>query len=477
MTAADSTFSSPKVAFVTTVKNRVQHLRQTLPQNIADNPHALFIVVNCGTTDDLTDYVWQHHRADLDAGRLILYRVEHHGPFEMAKFKNVGHSLAIREGATHLANMDADNFAGLGFADYIADQFAEHRDIFLWSRMVQRCNAGDTCKLPRGHDGDHSDRHEDVDRLPEDQRPRVRGISGRIVVSAETFLKVGGYDEKFSDYGPDDKDMNRRLTLMGIEPREIPFRFLGAIHHGSRLRFRDYPHAEIVEYEDPPNKKSHTAVVNFGQIGVATAWRNFPLYIDPIHIDPIPTRVFGIGMQKTGTTSLAEALRILGLDCAHWPTPRWARNVWTQMREFGKSLTLERHYAATDLPISVMYRELDTIGYPNSKFILTIRDDFDWLRSVAAHWGDQNPWRHTWNDDCFTHRMHQEVYGCRNLNLDIMLARYRRHNAEVLAYFRNRPHDLLVMNLDDDIGWFPLCTFLGKPIPAIPYPRSNSLAT
>jgi len=47
----------------------------------------------------------------------------------------------------------------------------------------------------------------------------------------------------------------------------------------------------------------------------------------------------------------------------------------------------------------------------------------------------------------------------------------RRHNAEVIEYFRHRPQDLLVMDMSQGAGWYPLCGFLRTSIPATPYPH------
>ena len=52
-----------------------------------------------------------------------------------------------------------------------------------------------------------------------------------------------------------------------------------------------------------------------------------------------------------------------------------------------------------------------------------------------------------------------------------MMERYRRHNAEVLEYFKERPRDLLQMDMDNGGSWDPLCSFLDKPIPDVAYPR------
>jgi hypothetical protein len=176
-------------------------------------------------------------------------------------------------------------------------------------------------------------------------------------------------------------------------------------------------------------------------------------------------------MHKTATTSLHAALGILGFKSGHWENAHWAKAIWNEMRECGRSKTLERHYALSDLPIPLLFRELDC-GYPGSKFILTIRDEGAWLDSVRKHWShDHNPYRASWNGDPFTHRIHREVYGQKGFEEDLFIARYRRHNAEVRDYFKDRPQDLLVMDMSARREWHDLCQFLDKPVPNVPYPK------
>jgi hypothetical protein len=219
-------------------------------------------------------------------------------------------------------------------------------------------------------------------------------------------------------------------------------------------------------------------IVNWGAFGCGVAFRNFDPR--PVELKPVPTRIFGIGMHKTATTSLHHALEILGYDSAHWKSAHWAKAIWREMRRFGKSPTLERSYALCDLPIALLYRELDA-AYPGSKFILTTREEGGWIETVRKHWDPQvNPFRAGWDADPFSHRVHQILYGRSDFDRETMLARYRRHNAEVLEYFEGRRADLLVMDMDfgwpnrEDrgAGWHELCGFLGKPIPKVPYPRS-----
>jgi hypothetical protein len=183
---------------------------------------------------------------------------------------------------------------------------------------------------------------------------------------------------------------------------------------------------------------------------------------EPIELGPVPTRIFGIGWHKTATTSLNAALTILGYDSAHWISAHWAKAIWTEMTEVGKSLTLERHFALCDLPIPLLYKELDR-AYPNSKFILTVRDEWQWLESVRLHWDrEANPYRAQWNRDPFSHQVHKLCYGQKWFDPHIFLERYRRHNREVLEYFKDRPQDLLVMDMNKGAGWWELCGFLRR---------------
>jgi Sulfotransferase domain/N-terminal domain of galactosyltransferase len=455
----------PRIAFVTTCKNRAQHLKHTLPKNLADNAayeNLVFVVLDYNSQDDLGEFLRTQCGEAIKSGRLVIYSYLDAEKFCMAHAKNVAHRCGILEGAEILVNVDADNFTGPGFAVYVAEKF-EQENIFLWARMIKS----------------------GPDRLP-------RGISGRIAVTAKAFLLAGGYDEKYETWGPDDKDFNLRLRNLGFERVEIDRCYLSSVPHNERMRFKEYPHI----YSNPDYDSAfeigcstEITIANFGAFGCGTVYRNFcsdalryfrnrPEGIqNGIQLAPLPTRIFGIGMHKTATTSLHFALQALGFDSAHWLSTQWVRQIWREMNWFGRSKTLEGHYALCDLPIPLLFRLLDG-AYPGSKFVLTIRREDLWLKSVQDHWNPEtNPYRAGWDSDAFSHRMHELLYGRRDFDAPTMLARYRKHNADVLAYFKNRPGDLLTMNMDDGAGWPELCGFLGKPIPASAYPRKFKTRT
>lgn len=435
----------PTIAFCTTCKGRAQHVEQTLTRNMHDNesyPNLKFVVLDYNSPDHLAQHLMKQHWGDMESGRLAVYHYQEPGPFKMAHAKNMAHRLGLLEGADILVNMDADNFSGGGFAWYISERFTESRQKFLWAKMIK--------------DGEG--------RLG-------RGISGRIAVTRHQFLNAGGYDEKFNTWSPDDKDFNARLRRLGYEPEEIPPQYLGVILHNDKMRFREYRHAQItMGYDEFEVNNTNATIANFGNFGCGKVYKNYGT--DPIELKPLPTRIFGIGMHKTATTSLHKALTILGYDSAHWKTAHWAKAIWREMKELGRSLTLEKHYALCDLPIPILFKELDK-AYPGSKFILTVRDEDKWIKSVRNHWDpERNPFRKSWDSDPFTHKIHREVYGQKWFHEYTFRQRYRRHNEEVYSYFNNGcAPNFQLLNMEVDNCWGKLCRFLDQPVPDVPYPQ------
>lgn len=453
------------IAFVTTCKGRTHHLAQTLPVNLLhnlDNPNAKFIVLDYGSQDNLLEYLQSHYPTLIEAGRLVVYSYRTHAPFHMAHAKNMAHRLGILEGADFLCNLDADNFTGPCFADYLNRMFhpaytvsaanADDPPAVVWPEVFLWANT-----LGFGA-----------------ERSRMRGTNGRIAISARAFIKSGGYDEKYATWSPDDKDFNVRLRRLGYQGIEIDQAFLRVILHNDKMRFKEYTHAmqpASIEDESEAVNDTDTTIVNFGNIGCGTVYRNFD-FTQPITLAPIPTRIFGIGMHKTGTTSLHTALQLLGYDSAHWKSAHWAKAIWTEMLACNRSRTLENHYALSDLPIATLFRQLDT-AYPGSKFILTMRNEQSWVDSVRNHWSrEHNKFRSFWDTDPFTHLIHKEIYGQRNFDADTFLAKYHKHNWDVAYHFAKRPDDLLVMNMDLGAGWPELCKFLGRAVPSMPYPKA-----
>jgi len=208
-------------------------------------------------------------------------------------------------------------------------------------------------------------------------------------------------------------------------------------------------------------------------------------------------KVIGAGYARTGTASLSEALSIL-LDgpVYHGGTQitrgspstirAWIRlfNHYPPKHHSDKSLilsTLDREFtgfvAATDAPAIFLVPELLEL-HPDALVICTVRDVAAWERSIGAVASLSTLWflrvvlfplptmRHFVDYiDCLR-RVTVGLYGEREpltrVTWDGHIARLK----EVV------PADRLLF-YDVREGWEPLCKFLGKEVPDMPFPRIN----
>lgn len=166
-------------------------------------------------------------------------------------------------------------------------------------------------------------------------------------------------------------------------------------------------------------------------------------------------RVYGIGLSKTGTRSLTEALTILMSRKAYHGC------------DVG---TIAARGAATDSPVAARYRALDEL-WPNSKFILTVRDEDEWIESLRKHCVaneiGQAPL--ALRLEYLSLRWHLYGFGER-FNVDAARAGHRHHVAGVRQWFADKPDQLLELSICQGDGWESLCEFLGYPVPDKPFP-------
>jgi Sulfotransferase domain len=94
-------------------------------------------------------------------------------------------------------------------------------------------------------------------------------------------------------------------------------------------------------------------------------------------------KIFGLGLSKTGTSSLCEALRILGYRAAHNPADD--ESMLALLSGSLRCRATEENDAVCDIMFSRHFRELDRL-YSHSVFILTERDRESWHASCARHW-------------------------------------------------------------------------------------------
>lgn len=193
--------------------------------------------------------------------------------------------------------------------------------------------------------------------------------------------------------------------------------------------------------------------------------------------------VIGAGFGRTGTLTLKTALEQLGFGPCHHMTeilgnqeqvPFWNRAADGEPVDWDE---LYGSYRATvDWPGCYFYAELAD-RYPRAKVILTTRDPERWYNSMCetifallSSMGDESAGAIA---DDFPMRFAYLLIAQKTFNFDYSkdnaIAIFERHNARVQ---QSIPAERLLV-FDVAQGWEPLCAFLGVPVPAEPFPRSN----
>ena len=197
----------------------------------------------------------------------------------------------------------------------------------------------------------------------------------------------------------------------------------------------------------------------------------------------VEEKIFGIGLSRTGTTSLTSALNVLGYKSIHYPDFYLKNFLKIKIAED----ELKNFETLTDVPVAYLFKEMD-LQYPNAKFILTIRDEDSWLKSVHKFFtrpegnsskgqlidflrclkSKNEKWRKVYI-------LRHLVYGAFKFNDKKYLKGYKKHNAAVIHHFKDREHKLLVVNLiKEENKWGEICSFIGQPIPDKAFPHNNN---
>lgn len=214
------------------------------------------------------------------------------------------------------------------------------------------------------------------------------------------------------------------------------------------------------------------------------------------------SKVFGIGLSRTGTQSITSAMRILGYKTVHYPQ--------ILLYKAGKLSTdfkpLENFDAAFDTPVTRFYKELDR-NFPASKFILTVRDIDSWLKSCEKIVGAKIKFKSELINRIFvkvfvllkkgyksyrefesmfidqkrntryleSYQLVYDIYGTNTFDRKAFIDAYNGHIQDVMEYFADRESDLLIMDIIGGDGWDKLCPFLNKQIPHKPFPHRDDV--
>ncbi len=183
--------------------------------------------------------------------------------------------------------------------------------------------------------------------------------------------------------------------------------------------------------------------------------------------------IFGIGLHKTGGSSLACALDTLGYNTVH--------AYHDLLDSKGMSLNIKpellgRYNAFVDIPFHLFYEELDK-SIPDSKFIMTTRDTDSWVSSAQTHFSRTRHFLRRYLRGEKHNEYLVELYGSATFDHDTYVSAKEDYERSVREYFVGRDDDIMFLNVVGGEGWDTLCPFLGVPIPNSEFPCMNEKET
>ncbi|MDO6525066.1 sulfotransferase [Motilimonas sp. 1_MG-2023] len=173
------------------------------------------------------------------------------------------------------------------------------------------------------------------------------------------------------------------------------------------------------------------------------------------------SKVFIIGLPRTGTTSISVALLEMGLSVAHTAFTKKA---------------FELADAVSDAPCFSDYKQLDQL-FPNSKFIYLSRKMERWLPSISMLLDKMAPHLAPKTgkfSPILKRSFHHTFSPTLPLSGDELMACYRRHELGVQAYFKGRD-DLLTIDVSEPGSLLQIKQFLGMPSAGdVDFPKLNA---
>lgn len=201
------------------------------------------------------------------------------------------------------------------------------------------------------------------------------------------------------------------------------------------------------------------------------------------------TKIFGIGANKTGTTSLKTAMKELGFVVGNQRTAELLFDDWSN-EKFDRIIK----YCHTaqffqDVPFSLpgTYKVLDK-NFPNSKFILTVRDSPEqWYKSLTSFhaklWGKNGrvPTKDDLKNATYIYNgrpwhTNRRVFNTPEddpYNKEILIDFYTSYISDVINYFKNRSNDFLMLNVSQKGAYKKLGDFVGKNTVRDEFPWKN----
>ena len=179
-------------------------------------------------------------------------------------------------------------------------------------------------------------------------------------------------------------------------------------------------------------------------------------------------KIFGVGLSRTGTSSLASFFTTMGLKVIHFDMDLTAHLPRSANTSFEWRGVYDGFDAVFDLPTAFYYRELLSV-YPQALFVSSYRTPDNWYASFAnylqvtsdgVYMGAGLP--------IFNRMLHKEVYGSEEPDRALWIAKYEAHYADVKTVIPAAK--LLQLDVDKWQTQSPakqICTFLTNTVNAV----------
>lgn len=180
-----------------------------------------------------------------------------------------------------------------------------------------------------------------------------------------------------------------------------------------------------------------------------------------------PFKVFGIGLNRTGTSTLKIALRQMGYK--HCRRQRSLVNQYFKQDWAAIFQEVDHYESFDDWPWPLMYRQILAKYGDQARFVLTKRATPEiWINSLKSH-AEVTP----------NHGSRKRIYGHpypHGVEAQHMLY-YEKHNADARRFFAqsNASTQLLEVCWDTGDAWPELAGFLGQRAPDMEFPHVNRM--
>ena len=188
-----------------------------------------------------------------------------------------------------------------------------------------------------------------------------------------------------------------------------------------------------------------------------------------------------VGQPKTGTKTISKIFNLLNFKTNTNPIICNQNDdfvIIDKIKYYTDDTILKCHDnivkfdALQDYPYSFNYEYIN-VNFPDSVYILTIRDNDSWFNSLLNY---QNLYK-----TATSYKLLKKLYGYEIISLENkteIILKYNEYNTNIIKYFDDKPAKLLIINLadekDDDIK-IKLSNFLKINIDfEIPYENKSS---